>query len=58
MKTSLDVIVMSNIKISQILWLPSSDNSSLILHTEFYASTIKNKWVRGAESAIPGPASS
>ena len=51
---------MSDVKISQILWWTSSDNSSLILHTEFYASTIENKWSSGrgggAESP-PGPAS-
>ena len=52
MKTLTDVIVTWNVKISQILWWMSSDNSSLILHIKFYASTIKNKQV----SVLPGPA--
>ena len=55
MKTSLDVIVTSDVKISQILWLMSSDNPSLILHTKFYASTVKNKRVRGGRRNPPPP---
>ena len=41
-----DVIVTSDIEISQISWLTSKDNPSQILHTKFYASRIKNKQIR------------
>ena len=50
-----DIIVASDIKISQILKLKLKDITSKTLHANFYASRIKNKRIRRGGKIRPPP---
>ena len=52
-----DVIVMSYIKISQILKLKSKDITSKTLYAKFYASRIKTSELGGGVKYAPPPGS-